>query len=85
MKKNSYKLPIFNNIQEIEQFWSSHEFTEFQGDFVKASDIEFDIKNRTYLPVTTSMFEKLEKIANEQQTTVDRLLHHWIEEKLAEL
>lgn len=84
MKKDVNKLPTFKSLKEMAEFWDSHEFTEFQDEFKEISDIDVDIKNRTYLPVTLTMYDKLEKIALAQNTTVDRLIMRWMQEKLAE-
>lgn len=84
MKKINPKLPDFKSLKEMEEFWETHELTEFQNDFKELHDTKVNIKNRTYLPITLIMYEKLEKIAQAQHTTVDRLIHHWVEEKLDE-
>ena len=46
--------------------------------------MEIEIKNRSYLPVTLTMYEKLEKIAKQQHITVDRLILRWVQERLTE-
>lgn len=84
MKKNGHKLPSFGSLKEIEEFWESHELTEFENDFKKINDLDMDIKDCTYLPVTLTMYDKLEKIASTQNTTVDRLIQRWVQEKLAD-
>ena len=84
MKKTNHKLPTFKSLKEIEEFWDSHEFTEFQDEFKEINDLEVDIKSRTYLPITLTMYEKLEKIALAQNTTVDNLIKRWVQEKLRE-
>jgi len=83
MRKTVHRLPTFKSLKEIEEFWDSHEFTEFQDEFKEINDLEVDIKNRIYLPITLTMYEKLEKLALAQDTTVDRLIHYWVQEKLA--
>ena len=84
MKKSVLKLPTFNSLKEIEEFWDSHEFTEFQEDFEEIRNVDVDIKDRTYLPITLTMYDKLEKIASEKNTTVDHLIQRWVQEKMAE-
>jgi len=66
------------------EFWDSHEFTEFQDEFREIEHPDIEIRDRSYLPVTLSEYEKLEKIASKQNTTVDRLIHSWVQEKLVE-
>jgi hypothetical protein len=74
----------FKNLKEMEEFWESHEFTEFQDEFKAVNDLVVEIKKRTFLPITLTMYNKLEKIAIAQNITVDQLIHSWVEEKLAE-
>ena len=82
MRKNVHKLPTFKSLKEIDEFWDSHEYTEFQDDFKEIKHLEVDIKDRTYLPITLMMYEKLEKIALAQNTTVDNLIKRWVQDKL---
>ncbi|MBC8186008.1 hypothetical protein H8E88_33405 [candidate division KSB1 bacterium] len=84
MIKNVTKLPAFKTLKEIEEFWESHEYTDFQVEFEEIKHPQVEIKDRTYLPITLTMYEKLEKIALQLNTTVDSLIHHWVQEKLAE-
>ena len=72
--KNMHKLPIFKSLNEMDEFWDSHEFTEFKDDFREIEHAVVDIKERSYLPITLMMYEKPEKIASKQNTTVDRLI-----------
>jgi hypothetical protein len=84
MRKSKSKLPIFKNLQEMADFWDSHEFTEFSHEFTPVKDVEVKLNSRTYLPITLAMFEKLEKIAASRDISVDALIKQWVEEKLAE-
>lgn len=51
-----------------------------QENFEEIREVDVNIKDRTYLPITLSMYDKSEKIASEKNTTVDRLIHHWVQE-----
>jgi len=84
MKKPKSKLPIFQNLQEMADFWDSHEFTEFSHEFIPVKDIDVKLNSKTHLPITVAMYEKLEKIAASRGLSVDGLIKQWVEEKLAE-
>jgi len=84
MKKRENRLPNFNSLKEMDEFWGSHKFTEFQDEFREIEHPDIEIRDRSYLPVTLNEYEKLEKIASKQNTTVDRLIHRWVQEKLVE-
>jgi len=84
MKKSKSNLPVFKTLQEIADFWDSHEFTEFSHEFTPVKDVEVKLSSRTYLPITMAMYEKLEKIAASRGLSVDALIKQWVEEKLAQ-
>jgi len=84
MKKSDHKLLNFKSLKEMDEFWDSHEFTEFQDEFKEIEHPEIEIKDRSYLPVTLKEYEKLEKIALEQNTTADHLIQRWVQERLVE-
>lgn len=84
MKKTESKLPALKNLQEVADFWDTHEFTEYANEFMKVKDVESDLRERTYLPVTLEMHRKLEQIASAKGISVDLLIRQWVEERLAE-
>ena len=84
MKKPKSKLPTFKSLQEMADFWDTHEFTDFAHEFTPVKNATIKLDKKTYLPVTLAMYEKLEKIAGSRGLSVDALIKQWVEEKLAE-
>ena len=84
MKKRD-KIPEFNNLKEMADFWDNHDFTDFEDEFEEAPGIKFDIKDRRYLPISLEMYEKMESIAQKKGISVERLMRTWVEEKLVDL
>jgi hypothetical protein len=84
MKKNEHIPPNFKTLKEMGEFWASHEFTEFQDEFIELEHPDIKIRDRSYLPVTLTEYEKLEKIASNKNITVDRLIQRWVQEKLVD-
>jgi len=84
MKKRN-KIPEFNNLKEMANFWDDHDLSNFEDEFQEAPDIKFDIKNRRYLPISLEMYEKMEAIAQKKSVSVERLMRTWVEEKLVAL
>lgn len=84
MKKSKSELPVFKNLQEVADFWDSHEFTGFSHEFKPVKDVEASLNSRMHLPITLAMYEKMEQIAISRGVSVDALLKQWVEEKLAE-
>jgi len=84
MKNKKSKLPEFKSLQDIADFWDTHEFTEVAHEFTPVNDVTIKLDKKTYLPITLAMYEKLEKVAASRGLSVDALIKQWVEEKLAE-
>jgi len=84
MKKPKSKLPVFKNLQEIADFWDTHEFTEVAHEFTPVKNVTIKLDKKTYLPVAPAMYEKLENVAASRGLAIDALIKQWVEEKLAE-
>jgi hypothetical protein len=83
MKKGEKgKLPEFESLEEMGEFWDTHDFTDFESEFTEVKDVEINIRNRIYLPLSVAMYEKMEKIADSQGKTVEALIREWLSEKL---
>jgi hypothetical protein len=83
MKKEN-KLPDFDQLKEMVNFWDNHDFTDFKDEFKEITDLKFDFKNRYYLPITIDMYESMEDIAQKKGITVEKLMRNWMEEKLTD-
>ena len=64
------------------EFWDIHDFTDFESEFTEVKDVEINLQNRVYLPISVAMYEKMERIAHSQEKTVETLIREWISEKL---
>jgi len=84
MKKRE-KIPEFDSLNEMANFWDDHNFVDFEDEFEAAPDVKIDIKNRRYLPISLKMYEKMERIAHQKGMSVERLIRTWVAEKLAEI
>ena len=83
MKKEN-KLPNFDRLKEMINFWDTHNFTDYKDEFKEISDLKFDFKNRYYLQITLDMYERMENIALRKGITVEKLMRSWMEEKLTD-
>ena len=85
MKKNENKsMPQFNSLDELVDFFDTHDMGEFYEQMPKA-DFEVDIKKRKYLfALDAEVAKKLTEIAKLKQITSEALANIWLIEKIKE-
>ncbi|NIR52442.1 hypothetical protein GWO43_27830 [candidate division KSB1 bacterium] len=84
MKEKRSKLPEIQSLEELADFWDEHQLTDFYEEFVEVPDVNVNIEGRTYVHVTTKMYEALSQIAEKKGVGVEQLIRLWVEEKIAE-
>jgi len=85
MKKNKNKaVPHFNSIDELANFFDTHDMGEFYEQMPEA-DFEVDIKRRKYLfALDAEVARKLTEIAESRKMTSEALANAWLIEKIKE-
>lgn len=83
--KRKNKLPEFSNLNELIDFWEKEDLTKYENELVEVSELNVNIKERMYLPITVQMYEKLDSIASTQGIKVEELIRQILNEKLSEL
>jgi len=68
-----------SNIEEIDDFWDTHDFTEYDS---PADDAIFEVAYA--VPIELELFTSLEKLAQRQDIRVETLVNLWLQEKLSE-
>ncbi len=83
-KNKSKSLPSFRSLDELVEFFDSHDFGEY-WDEMPAADFEVDIKHRTHLvAIDAELASKLAEVARLKQTSSEELVNSWLREKLLE-
>lgn len=77
------KLPQFDTLDELVEFWETHDFTEYL-DEMEEVDLDSLPLEPTVLqiPLEAEPLAKLAQLATEQGLTPTRLVRSWIEERL---
>lgn len=85
MKKSENKiLPHFSSLDELVNFFDTHDMGEFYEQMPEA-DFEVDIKRRKYLfALDAEVAKKLTEIAKSKQITSEALANVWLIEKIKE-
>ena len=82
MKKTS-KIPTFKNYEEEAQFWDTHDFTEFPGEF-KPVKVKFakNLSQDIIIPFDAKTLTLLRKKADMKGVEPTALAHTWIMDRL---
>jgi len=84
MKKNKTSISKAGSYQEIGEFWSEHDLTDF-WDQTEPVEFEVDIRSeKRYYPLERDLAGEVTKIAQMRGIAVETLLNLWIKEKILE-
>ncbi len=82
-KSKSKKLPSFGSLDELVQFFDTHDLGEYWESMPKAH-FEVDIKRRTHLvAIDDEIMSKLTDIAKSKKVPPEKLINSWLKEKLS--
>jgi len=78
MRKHKGSISKGESYKEIEEFWDTHDLTEFWGKTRKTS-FEVDIESEvTYCSLDKRLAEKVQAIALKQGVSADTLINLWL-------
>ncbi|MGH7598709.1 MAG: CopG family antitoxin [bacterium] len=83
-KSKSKRLPRFSSLDELVEFFDTHDMGEYWDEMPEAH-FEIDIKKRKHLfAIDADLAEKLTQIAKTKRTPSERLINSWLKEKILE-
>jgi hypothetical protein len=83
-KSNSKKLPRFRSLDELVEFFDTHDLGDYL-DAMPEAHFEVDIKREVHLvAIDTDIADKLAQIARSKRTSSGRLINSWLREKILE-
>ena len=78
------KLPDFGSIDELVQFFDTHDMGLYQEELPE-THFDVDIRKQCFLiSVNEELMRKLSELARTQHTTTEALVNAWLSEKIAE-
>jgi predicted DNA binding CopG/RHH family protein len=80
---NSKKLPQTDSIQELAEFWDTHDLTEFEVDLEEVSEPVFEREKSITLHLGSNEAETLHQIAESKGMPDSELVREWVLEKLS--
>ena len=76
------KIPQTDSIQELAQFWDTHDLTDFEGQLEEVTEPVFERETEVTLRLPSSEAEAAERIAQSQGMGLTELIRQWVREKV---
>ena len=81
MKKS--KLPNTDSIQELAEFWDTHDLTDFEEELEEVAKPVFVRGGAIKVPLESREVEAIEQIAQAKGVSREELIRAWVLQKLA--
>jgi len=81
MKKS--KLPKTDSIQELAEFWDTHDLTDFEEELEEVAEPVFVRGTTIKVPLESRQVEAVEQMARAKGVSREELVRAWVLQKLA--
>lgn len=84
IKPPKVKIPQTDSIEELAEFWDTHDLTDFEDELEEVTEPVFVREQGATIQISlpTKELDAIVRIANEQHKSYESLLREWILEKL---
>ena len=82
---NSNHLPQTDSIQQLAQFWDTHDVTDFEDELEEVTESVFDREKTVMVYLTHEDAEVVKKIAKAKGLNDGELIREWVVEKVHSL
>jgi len=82
---NTNKIPQTDSVQELAQFWDTHDLTDFEEQLEEVTEQVFDREKIVQVHLPTKEAETVESMARSQGINPSDLIRAWIMEKVQPL
>ncbi len=76
------KIPVMDSIQELADFWDSHDVTDYEDELEEVSEAVFKHKSLLKVDLQPDEIQTVKKIAALKGLSCDELIRNWIIEKI---
>lgn len=77
---NSKKIPQTDSIQELAEFWDTHDLTDFEDELEEVSEPVFD--NSVSVQLESKELEIIETLAKSRGISPENLIREWVVERI---
>ena len=82
---NAHKLPQSDSIQELAQFWDTHDVTDFEDDLEEVTEAVFDRETTVMIHLSSEDAVVVNEIAKAKGLNDAELIREWVVEKVHSL
>ena len=82
---NTNKIPHSDSIQELAQFWDTHDVTDFEGELEQVAEPVFERETAIMIHLSSQDAEVVKEIANSKGIEDAELIRGWVAEKVHSL
>jgi len=75
-------LPLTDSIQELAQFWDTHDVTEFEDEMEEVTQPVFERRSVIALDLDSAEAEAVKKLAESEGVADAELIRGWVREKI---
>ena len=79
---STMKLPEFDSIKQLAEFWDSHDVTDFQHELEEVAEPIFQRKTVVQVPLDAKQAESAQQLANSRGITLPALIQQWVSERV---
>jgi hypothetical protein len=80
MKKS--RIPQTDSIQELAEFWDSHDSTDFEDELIEMTEPVFERETSVQVTLPSSDAQAIEQIARVEGVTREELIRQWVRQQL---
>ena len=82
---NSNQIPTTQSIEELAEFWDTHDLTDFEDQLQEVKDPVFERETLISTPLRSQEMETLKEIAKAQGVDCPDLIKQWVLEKVSQV
>jgi len=79
---NRPDIPQTDSIQELAQFWDTHDLTDFEDELEEVTEPVFERSTMVKIPLQPDEMESLKEIAESRGVAYADLVRQWVLEKI---
>ena len=81
--KKTHKLPRTDSVQELAEFWDTHDLTDYQSELQEVTEPVFSRRGAITVRLQDGEAEAVRQIARSQGISEEELIRDWIVQRLA--
>lgn len=82
---NSNQIPTTDSIEELAEFWDTHDLTDFEDQLEEVKDPVFERETLISIPLQPQEIKTLKEMAKAQGMDYHDLIKQWVIEKVSQV